>query len=323
MSTRTVKRPSTKPELPPLPEAPPAPPSVMPELPPAPAPPAVTAPPSPPPELRRPARPWPWIAGAIGLVVAVIGGVLLWTSGDEEPGPPPVSAAVAIPTALRELGHTATSVDIRWRPGGSRSQVDIFVVLRDGAEIDTVPGQTLQFGDTGLLPDTPYAYQVVAVEAGVRSQPSAPIQVRTDRASLGSALLDGLWSVRMRITSAFNFQTISEGKRDSADWMFKPRGDGVRVLGSPFQIGSFNMMLRGKGTSLSGTSQERISQCLTTQVTDTLTLRIRITKGAVRDGAWRAVRWTGTLQDASPPASSGLFSCGASGYTAALVGRPA
>ncbi|MEM7164110.1 MAG: LamG-like jellyroll fold domain-containing protein [Planctomycetota bacterium] len=96
------------------------------------------------------------------------------TTGPPPPPPPPPAAPDA-PTALSSSGSTPETVSLTWAAVENATQ---YAILRDGAEVALAT--TASFIDSGLTVLTEYDYTVVAIGAtGLRSDPSAPITVRT------------------------------------------------------------------------------------------------------------------------------------------------
>lgn len=80
------------------------------------------------------------------------------------------------------------------------------------------------------------------------------------------------------------------------------------------------MPLHRNGANLNGSTHESQSTCFLKPVVDTLTLDLHVTAARVIDGKWVATRFTGTLRDTAPSASSGLYVCPGSSYTARVSG---
>jgi len=108
---------------------------------------------------------------AVLAVLTVIAGLVIWAPrGSEVP---------AMPDAVHEQARTSTSVLIEWAPSPTGPTVDRYLILRDGAEIGSVPGTVTSYRDKGLSPATVYEYRVVAVSGDVRSAPSSVLLVKT------------------------------------------------------------------------------------------------------------------------------------------------
>lgn len=91
------------------------------------------------------------------------------------------------PSDLRVMGTTDTEVTLAWSAASDDVGVEGYKVYRDDAMTDTTVATT--FTDTGLVPDTRYAYQVTAFDAaGNESDGSNKVWAITDPAADGGEL---------------------------------------------------------------------------------------------------------------------------------------
>ncbi|WP_188651627.1 fibronectin type III domain-containing protein [Pontibacillus salipaludis] len=82
------------------------------------------------------------------------------------------------PSGLTESNLTDTSLSLTWSEVSYDEGIQHYEVYRDGTFMDIRVGTS--FADSGLTPETPYSYQVVAVgENGVKSAMSEPLEVTT------------------------------------------------------------------------------------------------------------------------------------------------
>lgn len=105
--------------------------------------------------------------------VAVLGlaaGLLVWAPWHQVPAPP---------TAVREQSPTATSVLVSWTPGKGGTAIDHYLIVRDGAQVGSVPAADTSYHDTGLAPGSTHRYTVIAASGSQRSAPSAQTSVTT------------------------------------------------------------------------------------------------------------------------------------------------
>ena len=82
------------------------------------------------------------------------------------------------PTGLSLVSNTDTEVEMSWAAPAAGMPVTDYNVYRDGVNIDTTAGTT--YTDTGLDPDTGYAYEVKSVGPGGESVVSNALNVTTD-----------------------------------------------------------------------------------------------------------------------------------------------
>lgn len=92
-------------------------------------------------------------------------------------GPRPDAAAAppapGAPTDLTAVAQTTTRVDLTWKLGlGAVTAVEVYRGQPALTLLTTLPGAATSYSDTKASPDTSYAYQVVAANAGTRSPPS-------------------------------------------------------------------------------------------------------------------------------------------------------
>jgi len=90
-----------------------------------------------------------------------------------EPGPPPPRNLLVTPTG-------STQIDVTWEPPETSTHpIQGYRVYRDGEVLGFVV--TTAFADTGLSPDTEYAYAVSSVDdRGVEGEPSEEVSGTTD-----------------------------------------------------------------------------------------------------------------------------------------------
>jgi chitodextrinase len=80
-----------------------------------------------------------------------------------------------MPEGLEQTASSATSVTIGWSAPSRGPAPEQYVVTRDGAEVESVPGTQTSYEDLGLEPGGVYSYVVTAVTGAGRSQPSAEL----------------------------------------------------------------------------------------------------------------------------------------------------
>jgi len=145
------------------------------------------APPAPPPvgpprPNRRRAK-WALALAAVA-VLGLVAGLMVWAPWHQEPVPP---------AAVHAQSPTATSVLISWTPSKGGATIDRYLVLRDGAQVGSVPATQTSYDDNGLAPGTTHQYTIIAVSGTQHSRPSAgekattitpsPVALTADRAT--------------------------------------------------------------------------------------------------------------------------------------------
>lgn len=105
-------------------------------------------------------------------------------SGSKRSTPSAELTAHTLPAALpapSSMDTTATGTTITWAEPTRGGTPASYVVLRDDAEVATVPSSTRSFEDKGLTPATSYRYAVVVVSQypDTRSEPSGELVLQT------------------------------------------------------------------------------------------------------------------------------------------------
>lgn len=211
------------------------------------------------------------------------------------------------PTKLTAT-RTVTSITLSWKAPGGAPVPDQYKVT-GGAVEAVIPGSQTQFGDTRLTPNTSYQYTVTALWGQRPSDTPATLTVRTLTPSLSSARLTGSWTVKHKMTkSSGTWPKV--GRTWETYWDFTPScatGACKTAVSSQIQSGdtSVKVTLARSGTSYTGSKRVQYSRCRTRRLTDTVTVRLKVTKAAMMEDQWVATAFTGTLSVRSPYASVG------------------
>ncbi|MGH3171333.1 MAG: fibronectin type III domain-containing protein [Trebonia sp.] len=107
---------------------------------------------------------------ASAAVIALVAGLLVWSSWNQPP---------AAPTALRARSPIATSVHVTWSASKGGATIDHYLVLRNDRQVGSVPAGQTSYSDNGLSPGTRYRYTVIGESGAQRSAPSVATTVRT------------------------------------------------------------------------------------------------------------------------------------------------
>lgn len=107
----------------------------------------------------------------------------------------PDTVPPSVPTGVAGVATSSTRIDLSWSAstdtGGSG--LTGYLVYRGSGQIAQVGATSLSYSDTGLLPSTPYQYQVAALDgAGNLSGKSTVISVTTQAAPTGPPVVS--WS---------------------------------------------------------------------------------------------------------------------------------
>jgi hypothetical protein len=278
--------------------------------------PGMGAPVSAPPARRR----WPLIAAIAGAVVVIlIIGLVIWAPWKSPP--------LLKPTGLTASTLTTSSVAFHWAGPRSGPLPDKYLILNDGKVIGTVDGSVTAYQISGLAPDTPYQYRVVAERGGKRSAASTILVLHTTIPPISAARWQGLWTVAGHITRGAN--TITGPKHFTDEWTANPRcatGPCDVRLSVTMNGHSFKVTMARSGAGYRGSLQRNVFPCgkgaNQFPVRSTLVFRITLSTAHVSSGQWLATGWAGTVDVASPFTSQGIFFCPSAHQTVDVTGSP-
>jgi hypothetical protein len=247
-------------------------------------------------------------------------------SGTTRSGP---SAEVVVatrgphPAAFRAVRVTSTSAAFRWARPAAAPMPGQYVIVRNDKDIAALPARLTSYRDTRLVPATTYRYRVVAVWAGHRSTPSAALVVRTATPPVAAARLQGAWTVTSKVVRS-DGGNVAVGTKMTDSWQFSPRCAigpcAVRVSavlsGNVFTPHPFTARLSPGGGVYEGSTTAHVTHCGSISVTNTVQIRIRISRAGVDNGVWAARSWAGAVTVAAPYTSAGgLTYCPAQSFT--------
>lgn len=245
-----------------------------------------------------------------------------------------VQTLPSAPTGLKVTARTTTTITVQWMvPEGAA--IDQFSVLRDEAEVATVPGTARTFADKGLSPGRSYSYQLVAVLGGASSEESAVLKATTATPPVSEARLTGTYDIDGKITKSSSTLTLGGdpalNQTIGGSWTITPKCDAGAcdaVLKGSLGGHQFTMNLKRDGAEYTGSTTAQISYCTgpngKIEVTDTLTFKGTVTKAGLEGNAWVATAWKGTLTMKVPYTSAGTvgntrYYCPAGSLTATLT----
>lgn len=255
------------------------------------------------------------------------------TARSEPSDPLGVQTLPSAPTGLKVTARTTSTITLQWAYP-DRAAVDQFRVLRDDAEVATVPGTARTFADKGLSPGRSYSYQLVALLAGTSSEESGALKATTATPPVSDARLTGTYDVDGKITKSSSTLTLGGdpalGQTIAGWWRITPKCDTGAcdaVLKGSLGGHAFTINLDRDGAEYTGSTTAQISYCTgpngKIEVTDTLTFTGTVTKAGLVDDVWVATAWKGTLAMKAPYTSAGTvgnmrYYCPAGSLTATV-----
>jgi hypothetical protein len=236
--------------------------------------------------------------------------------GTSESGvdPSPTPTQVAAPESLRadqphvwKADPKSWSVVLTWDPPPG-FEADHYEVDRNDHTLEaTLPGTRLV--DQDVLPETPYHYDVTAVDAGGVRTDTASVTVDTNAPPVADARLEGRFAMKMHITSQSGLQSGASG------------GGMLFVYDPVCANGPCDVTWSRKGSSGSGRLDRDdasydgtvhapflLQSCHGGVLTETLVFTTKVVEARVVQNAWRATKIQGTLHESAT--SSGCVLAG-------------
>jgi hypothetical protein len=162
-----------------------------------------------------------------------------------------------------------------------------------------LPGTRLV--DQDVLPETPYHYEVTAVDAGGVRTDTASVTVDTNAPPVADARLEGRFAMKMHITGQGGLQGGASGfamlflydpacAKGACDvtWSRKDRPGSGRI---PLAGGAYHGTVH---------SAFQIRSCHGGTLTETLAFTTKVVEASVIHGQWRATKIEGTLHESAP-----------------------
>jgi hypothetical protein len=259
-------------------------------------------------------------------VIAIVVFLLTRDSASQTDGtvPTPSGSATAtgvppMPTGLKAAA-TPFKVVLTWRTGsGGSVSVSRYSVARDGNTLGLAPEGGHRFVDDTALPSQRYEYAVEAVGTDSSVSPAVKILVKTPKAPIAAARLEGVYNMKFNLTSSYGvhgFGNKTEG------WRFTPScAEGAcNTKVRDIHWAKFTTDLHRSGASYTSTfGLTGYVYCRGTPASGTVTITIHVTKAEVASGTWQATAVAGTMR-VSTVAQLG---CTSSGLTYSLTGTVA
>jgi len=165
------------------------------------------------------------------------------------------------PTGLGAKRETTSSLEIAWSGPAVGPPPHEYEILRNGAEIATVPGSTISYTDKDLAPDTAYSYQVIAVTGGKQSHASATLaSAHTTKPPLSAAVLNWNGPVTEKTISIYPADPgwgTQPGSSTQDTWAVSPdcsSGPCDATLNGAYESWAYTAKLTRSGTTYTGTA---------------------------------------------------------------------
>ena len=211
---------------------------------------------------------------------------------------------------LHDVGTSSTSARFGWEPPID-GPPDEYVVQRDGIDLATIEGSATSYTDTTAPSGRYLHYTVLAVREGMRSDPSAPVELHTVDRLVADARLDGAWDVSITVTENHGTR-LRTGQTTAATWSFSPACSGgscdLTVDGTLTDL-PFTVKLTRRGARYTGSLKTPASRCAQKVVTDTLTFSLTVTEGDLAPGYWAAADWSARVSVLMPYTAIGNRYC--------------
>jgi serine/threonine protein kinase/chitodextrinase len=231
--------------------------------------------------------------------------VIAVRGGEQSPVSGPLTGETALlrPAGLVVRGKTTSSLTIDWSGPAAGPRPDTYEILRNGTVVGTAPGTATSYTDSGLAPDSPYSYQVIAVRGGEQSPTSSPLAGHTTVPPLSDARLDWNGNVTYKMQSLY--PAAPRWDKQPGDswqdlWSFTPRcssGPCGGTLNGAYDGNSFTATLTRSGMTYSGTAEIKNDFYCTTRsntITATMTIKITAKSAGVRGTRWVVESFSGT-----------------------------
>jgi hypothetical protein len=223
------------------------------------------------------------------------------------------------PYGLTRGAVTMTSVVVTWSaPSGPRP--DTYLVMRNGTQVGSRPGDTLSYQDSSLTPASDATYTVIAVTRGVRSDPAPNLTVSTEPPPIPGARLARSWDVTLTVTKSTSSRA-KVGLNDTGNWLFTPKCPaGACAVAVSGDMGGhpFSITLNRSGATYQGSGTGHIASCVNKDIANNLTLSLDVVAGEMSDGVWSASNWRGSLTLSIPYTTAGTYYCPAQSITFAV-----
>jgi hypothetical protein len=249
-------------------------------------------------------------ARRLSILVAVAAALLVSctsSSGTTEAAKPKV-------TSFTAKAVNAEEIDLQWSASGTG--IKGYKIEKYGSYLNVIEGTSFQ--DTSLEPETSYTYTVSIRDANGHYLPGTTATATTPAPPpLSQAHLDGSFVMKMRFTSE-NYSNRKVGDHFREPWEITAKCD-TGPCGATLKThrrGMRPVQLTRKGATYSGKGTDTQFSCNDVRATESYSVSVHVTAATYVDGAWTAMKLSGTVTSSSPP----LNGCQAGHATLATAG---
>jgi hypothetical protein len=264
---------------------------------------------------RRPGR----LGGGATLITTLLAATAC--IGESRTEPVATGASTSVSSSIAPPGGFAAKADesqfrvvLTWLP--PETDVDSFMILRDGFQRERVPGSATSYVDEQIEPGRWYVYEIESEEGEGRSA-RAEASVIVERPPVEEARLGGPFVLELRATDFSGYEEF--GRSESRDVVvMRPRCErGVCAVDWRLRTAGTSGTLRFHGDSYRGSSESTSRvRCGDRALTSRVSLTLEVTDASFLDHEWRATAFTGTLREVTPA----QFDCVAARATFEVTG---
>jgi hypothetical protein len=235
------------------------------------------------------------------LVVAAV--VIAANVGDWGPAPypPPVSGSPSETAVVPSPTHLVAAsapfrVTLRWKPGTGATPDIVYLVYRDGSEVETILDGKTTWTDESALPNSSYRYRVDSMDEAGGQPGSAAVVAKTPEAPASAGRLAGVFNVKVTKTSSSGVTGLQD--KGTVGWRFAPKchSGPCDVAWADIHSKEFAGTLTRKGGIYEGSVQVRgLLSCSGHNSLSTVHVTVHASKADVVSNEWRVTAVAGTM----------------------------
>ncbi len=192
------------------------------------------------------------------------------------------------------------SVLLTWDPAPG-FEAEHYEVTRNGTAIEDDLSST-RLVDGAVVPQTPYEYEVTAVDAAGMRTASSSVKVDTRAPPAADARLEGRFAMKMHVAGQSGLQGGAT-TGFAMVFLYDPacaKGACDVTWSRRDRPGSGRLTLAGDAYDGTVHSEFQIRSCHGGTLTETLAFTTKVVEASVIHGQWRATKIEGTLHESAP-----------------------